>query len=106
MFDPRMDCLIHMCVKAGVKPIFLTGRPSSVQIETSYWINNNFLPSYELIMRPANDNRPGETVKKELWKKYVEPYYNTICVFEDSNKCVNMWRELGLLTCQVANADY
>ena len=32
--------------------------------------------------------------------------YNTLCVFEDSNKCVNMWRELGVLTCQVANGDY
>ena len=57
-------------------------------------------------MRPVNDSRSGEIVKKELWEKYIEPYCNTICVFEDSNKCVNMWRELGLLTCQVANGDY
>ena len=57
-------------------------------------------------MRPLNEYRSGEIVKKELWEKYVEPYYNTLCVFEDSNKCVDMWRDLGLLTCQVANGDY
>ena len=105
-FDPRMHHIIMTCVKSGVKLIFLTGRPESVRLATENWISNNLQTDYELIMRPVNDYRSGEIVKKELWEKYVEPYYNTICVFEDSNKCVNMWRELGLLTCQVANADY
>lgn len=105
-FDPRMHYIIMTYVKSGVKLIFLTGRPESVRLATENWIDNNLLTEYELIMRPVNDYRSGEIAKKELWEKYVEPYYNTICVFEDSNKCVNMWRELGLLTCQVANADY
>ena len=105
-FDPRMHHIITTYVKSGVNLIFLTGRPESVRLATENWIDSNLLTKYELIMRPTDDYRPGEIVKKELWKKYVEPYYNTICVFEDSNKCVNMWRELGLLTCQVANADY
>lgn len=105
-FDPRMHHIIMTYVKTGVKLIFLTGRPESVRLATETWIDSNLQTDYELIMRPVNDYRSGEIVKKELWEKYVEPYYNTICVFEDSNKCVNMWRELGLLTCQVANADY
>ena len=105
-FDPRMYHLIMTYVKTGVKLIFLTGRPESVRLTTENWIDSNLQTNYELIMRPTNEYRSGEIVKKELWEKYVEPYYNTICVFEDSNKCVNMWRELGLLTCQVANADY
>ena len=105
-FDPRMHHLIMTYVKTGVKLIFLTGRPESVRLATENWIDSNLQTDYELIMRPVNEYRSGEIVKKELWEKYVEPYYNTICVFEDSNKCVNMWRELGLLTCQVANADY
>ena len=105
-FDPRMHHIIMTYVKSGVKLIFLTGRPESVRLATENWIGNNLQTDYELIMRPVNDSRSGEIAKKELWEKYVEPYYNTICVFEDSNKCVNMWRELGLLTCQVANADY
>ena len=105
-FDPRMYHIIMTYVKSGVNLVFLTGRPESVRLATENWIDSNLLTKYELIMRPVNDCRSGEIVKKELWEKYVEPYYNTICVFEDSNKCVNMWRELGLLTCQVANADY
>lgn len=105
-FDPRMHHIIMTYVKSGVKLIFLTGRPESVRLATENWIDSNLWTKYELIMRPVNDYRSGEIVKKELWEKYVEPYYNTLCVFEDSNKCVDMWRDLGLLTCQVANGDY
>ena len=105
-FDPRMHRIIITYVKSGVKLIFLTGRPESVRLATENWIDSNLWTEYELIMRPVNDNRSGDIVKKELWEKYIEPYYNTLCVFEDSNKCVEMWRDLGLLTCQVANGDY
>ena len=105
-FDPRMLELLQKLHLSKIKIIYLTGRPESVRSKTAEYLDEKTWPEYDLIMRPTNDNRSGDIVKKELWKKHVEPYYNTICVFEDSNKCVNMWRELGLLTCQVANADY
>lgn len=105
-FDPRMLQIIYKLHLAAVKIIFLTGRPNSVRDETEKWIKKYIWSDFNLIMRPTNDNRSGDVVKKELWEKYVEPNHNTLCVFEDSNKCVNMWRDLGLLTCQVANGDY
>ena len=105
ILDPRMKKLIYT-LEESTKIIFLTGRPESVRNATDNSINSVIWCNYELIMRPNNDNRSGEIVKKELWEKYIEPYYNTLCVFEDSNKCVDMWRDLGLLTCQVANGDY
>ena len=44
---------------------------------------------------------------KDLYEKLIAMYgYNTLCVFEDSNSCTEMWRSLGLLTCQVANGEY
>lgn len=105
-FDPRMLQIIYKLHLAAVKIIFLTGRPNSVRDETEKWIKKYIWSDFNLIMRPTDDNRSGDIVKKELWEKYIEPNYNTLCVFEDSNKCVNMWRDLGLLTCQVANGDY
>ena len=41
-------------------------------------------------MRSASDFRSGEIVKAEIWEKEVASKYNTLCVFEDSNKCVDM----------------
>lgn len=105
--DSRIKHLLYRIMILGIKIIFLTGRPESVKKPTEEWLKKN-IPDIEfsLIMRDSKDFRSGEIVKKELWEKYVEPHYNTLCVFEDSNKCVEMWRELGLLTCQVANGDY
>lgn len=106
-FDLRMLELIRKLNRSGNHIVFLTGRPESVRGNTTSWLETYlFELQYDLIMRPVNDNRSGDIVKKELWEKYIEPYYNTLCVFEDSNKCVEMWRDLGLLTCQVANGDY
>lgn len=106
IFDPRMLKIINKFYESAVKIIFLTGRPESVRNATDDCLNSKLWFSYELIMRPVNDNRSGDVLKKDLWEKYIDPYYNTLCVFEDSNKCVDMWRDLGLLTCQVANGDY
>ena len=106
IFDPRMLKIINKFYESAVKIIFLTGRPESVRNATDDCLNSKLWFGYELIMRPINDNRPGDVLKKDLWEKYIDPYYNTLCVFEDSNKCVDMWRDLGLLTCQVANGDY
>ena len=105
--DPRIKLIIEQFNYQTVKIIFLTGRPDKTRIKTNAWLNQHFPNiNYSLLMREDNDFRSGEVSKRELWEHEVEPYYNTLCVFEDSNKCVDMWRELGLLTCQVANGEY
>lgn len=105
--DSRCQELIKQFNLLAIKIIFLTGRPESVRTSTENWIRKN-IPgiNFSLIMRDSKDFRSGELVKKELWEKCVEPNYNTLCVFEDSNKCADMWRDLGLLTCQVYKNDY
>ena len=105
--DPRMQKMIEQFNLQAIKIIFLTGRPETARSLTEEWLKKN-VPgiNYTLLMRSSSDFRSGEIVKSEIWEKEIKPKYNTLCVFEDSNKCVNMWRELGILTCQVANGDY
>lgn len=105
--DPRMQKMIEQFNLQAIKIIFLTGRPETARPLTEEWLKKN-VPSinYTLLMRSSSDFRSGEIVKSEIWEKEINPKYNTLCVFEDSNKCVDMWRELGILTCQVANGDY
>lgn len=105
--DSRCQEIIKQFDLLAIKIIFLTGRPESVRAATENWIRKN-IPgiNFSLIMRDSKDFCSGEIVKKELWEKHVEPNYNTLCVFEDSNKCADMWRSLGLLTCQVYKNDY
>ena len=86
--------------------IFLTGRPDNVRKETEAWLDEHFHAPYTLIMRDAKDFSHGQDTKKKLYEDFILDKYNVLCVFEDSNKCVNMWREQGLLTLQVQNGDY
>lgn len=107
MCDLRMQNLIEKLNLQAIKIIFLTGRPNSARELTNQWLHSNFPTiNYTLLMRDSSDMRSGEIVKKEIWEKEIKNEYNTLCVFEDSNKCVDMWRDLGILTCQVANGDY
>ena len=105
--DTRMKKLIEQFNYQSIKIIFLTGRPESAREETKKWITTHFPTlNYMLLMRDNQDCRPGEVYKRTTWESFIKHSFNTLCVFEDSNKCVDMWRELGLLTCQVANGDY
>ena len=46
------------------------------------------------------------TPSKELYEKYIKDSYNVLCVFDDRQKVVDMWREEGLLCCQVYYGDF
>jgi hypothetical protein len=68
-------------------------------------MGNNQLPinSDDLIMRPSGNYTPDHLLKIEMAK----PFLNQITlVFEDRNKVVKMWRDLGICCCQVAEGDF
>lgn len=94
--------------------IFLTGREETEECRknTEEWIRENFydnthcnesLAGWHLIMRKKKDFRHGDIVKEELFHNEIEPKYNVIAAFDDSDKIVRMWRNLGILCCQVYN---
>jgi hypothetical protein len=43
--------------------VYLTGRPERCRTATQAWLDRNALPPGELLMRTANDRRPGSVVK-------------------------------------------
>ena len=110
--DVRMARVLQNYYEQGVNIIFLSGRPEHVYATTMQWLNDSldklgFDLNYQLILRSETDNRKGAITKKDLYEKLIAEHgYNVLCVFEDSNSCVEMWRSLGLLTCQVANGEY
>ena len=104
--DHRLKRVIEACYCNNIRPIFVTSRPDNVREETKRWLDNKTWCDYILIMRDANDFSHGQDCKKQLYEKHIKGKYNVIAVFEDSNKCVEMWRNEGLLTLQVQNGDY
>lgn len=78
----------------------ITGRDESVRIETENWLRNNYINYTNLFMRTTGDYRSGDIVKKEIYDKHIKNKYNVLFVLEDSQKCVNMWRDEGLICLQ------
>lgn len=104
--DPRLDAVLKEYINNNVDILFVTGRPEKARALTEEWLANNDYYSYRLYMRADNDFSHGDDYKRNVYKDNIENKYNVLCVFEDNNKCVKMWREEGLLTCQVENSDY
>lgn len=106
--DPRLRLLLNHFMGL-YKVLFVTGRPESARLATMEWLGapeNKLHYNWELFMRKNNDFSHGDDYKEKVYREHIEGKYNVLCVFEDSNKCVSRWRELGLLTCQVENSDY
>lgn len=106
--DPRLRLLLNNFMGL-YKVVFITGRPESARKDTTEWLQdpeNKLHSNWELFMRKNNDFSRGDDYKEKVYHEKIEGKYNVLCVFEDSNKCVSRWRELGLLTCQVENSDY
>lgn len=88
--------------------IFLSGREGTEQCmrDTVDWMHRctgdeTVSDKYEFIFRNEGDHRNDSIVKKELYEAFVEPIYNVVAVYDDRDRVVDMWRSLGLFTCQV-----
>ena len=90
---------------------FLSGRNSVVREETVAWLrehvplckdwDDHTFDKY-LHMRRKKDRRPDTVIKAEMVAKLGLTPENTLCLFDDRQCVVDMWRELGFLTLQVA----
>lgn len=95
----------------GRKLIFVSGRDAVCREETMNWLKPHFSgysmggqdePTFELHMRPEGDCRPDRVVKEEIFWREIAGKYRVDFVIDDRDSVVEMWREIGLRTLQVA----
>lgn len=94
---------------AGYSIIIMTGRDTRTKHETQKWLaDNGIIPSL-LIMRPEGDTTPDDELKdywiEELYDSGISPD-DILCVFEDRNRVVEMWRRKGITCYQVAEGKF
>lgn len=93
-------------VSSGYDIIIVSGRDSSCRKETIKWLSDNGIYYNSLHMRQEWDKRSDDIVKRQIAEDSILPFYNIKWVFDDRNKVVKMWRELGLTCFQVAEWDF
>lgn len=118
--DHRMAHLLKNLIgECEYKVFFVTGREDIGDCRriTTSWLNDNIYPvqghngfvpvsNWELLMRSEGDHRSDDIVKKEIYEKRIAPWYDVVIVFDDRDKVVKMWRDLGLLCGQVYYGDF
>jgi hypothetical protein len=108
--DEQLCHILNGYMKNGGKIIFLSGREGTEQCEedTLQWLKTylNYSDNFQLFMRKKGDFRPDEIVKREIFENEIKDKYNVLCVVDDRNKVVNMWREIGLLCFQINDGNF
>ena len=81
---------------AGIRILFLTGRPEYTRPKTVRWLEANGLTDYDaLIMRPAGETRPAGWFKAEVVER-LRREYALVCAFEDRIDVADQLREAGV----------
>ena len=91
-----------------IKLILLSGREDKYRKPTENWLKKHNITHYDaLYMRKTGDKRKDTIIKKELYKKYIDNFYDILFVLDDRDQVVDMWRkDLGLTCLQVAYGNF
>lgn len=80
-----------------IKIIIMSGRSEGDEAYTSLaWLSNYGIKYERAIFRNEGDYRKGEVIKLENYNTYIKDKYNVLAVFEDDDKCIKMYKDLGL----------
>jgi len=100
--------ILNALKKSGYIIIVLSGRDSKYRSETAMWLNYYLIDNDYLYMREEGDNRRDSIIKEELYRKYIEPKFNVVGVFDDRIQVLSeCWQDkLGLFTFDVRQDAY
>ncbi len=89
------------------KLLCITGRPERTRAATLKWFREKIGPEPDAIyMRKDHDFRPDVEVKREWVEKLRAEGYDIRLAFEDRDRVVKLYRDLGIQCCQVAEGAY
>ena len=102
---PIVQLVKHLFDSTYSELVFVSGRSEVCRKETVKWLNQQGFSYPILFMRKSDDFRSDETVKQEIYETHIFPA-QVDYVFDDRNKVVKMWRDLGFTCLQVAEGDF
>ena len=94
---------------AGHRIIILSGRSKGTKDATNAWLKKFNVPCDILKMRPTSKDfmfMPDDKLKQMWLDNLFTDKSDIICVFDDRQKVVDMWRDNGLTCMQVAPGDF
>ena len=98
--------MAKMLKSQGHSVVIFSGRDSISRNETINWLNQFGVPFDVLKMRAQGSHTPDDVLKKD-WLDQLFPDKNDIlCIFDDRDKVVKMWRDNGISCFQVNYGNF
>lgn len=92
---------------AGHTLVIVSGRSELAREDTELWLKRHLgVPFEGPFMRAEGDDRKDAIIKGELYDEHIEPFYDVLCVLDDRDQVVRMWRRRGLTCLQVAPGNF
>lgn len=91
---------------AGFRVGIFSGRDSISRKETESWLAEMGISPDFFRMRPQGTFTPDDVLKKEWLDQEIEDGHEIMCVFDDRDKVVRMWRDNGIACFQVNWGDF
>lgn len=90
----------------GHSVVIFSGRDSISRTETIAWLNRFGVPFDVLKMRPEGSFTPDDVLKQDWLDQLFPDKSDILCIFDDRDKVVKMWRSNGIACFQVAPGDF
>lgn len=100
--------IINSFASTATFSLLVSGRPEEYRGHTTDWLSKNsvYIPDKYIFMRKTGDYRCDTIVKEEIYREFIEPYYDVLFVVDDRKKVVGMWRKLGLVALHCAEGNF
>lgn len=90
----------------GCVPIVFTAREEKYRSLTLDWLHAHGIFPQHVFMRQTGDRRPDDIVKRKMFEEHIRGKYNVLAIFDDRDRVVRMWRDMGLTCFQVADGNF
>ncbi len=97
--------VVNALAAAGYEIHIVTGRRDDTRDVTERWLERHGVTYQRLLMRDFHDHTPDDVLKRDWFERDYDRS-QVLCVLEDRNRVVQMWRELGVTCLHVADGDF
>jgi len=101
--------MAKMLKEQGHSIVIFSGRSKVTKIATMEWLDRFGVPHDVLKMRPDNSEfkfMPDDKLKQHWLDQLFPKKEEILCVFDDRDKVVKMWRDNGLTCLQVGEGNF
>ena len=98
--------MAKMLKSQGHSVVIFSGRDSISRKETIDWLNQFGVPFDVLKMRPQGSFTPDDKLKQDWLDQLFPDKNDVLCIFDDRDKVVKMWRDNGISCFQVAPGNF